>query len=59
MLSEICPSEKKTNTIWFYSYVEFMKENKGSKREREKQTRLPNYEEQTNGYQTGDRLEDG
>ena len=54
-------SQWKTN-IWFHSYVEFKKQDKlakGEKEERGKPRNRLNYREQTNGYQRGGGWEDG
>ena len=50
MLSEI--SQRKTNTIWFYSYVELKKQkSKGKKKERNKSRHwVLSSREHTNGY---------
>ena len=52
MLSKI--NQRKTNTIWFHSCVEFKKQNRwtqGEKRQTRKQAL--NYGEQTGGYRRG------
>lgn len=54
MLSEL--SQRKTNTGWSQSYVEFKKQNrwaKEKKRERETKTQALNHREQADGHQRG------
>ena len=49
-------SQRKTNTIWFHSYLQFKKQNKWAKdeeRERETKKRTLNFREQTGGCQSG------
>ena len=43
---------EKTNTIWFQSYLEFMKQNKWTKENKKRQTKkqILNCREQTDGY---------
>ena len=55
MLSEI--SQTKTNTVWYRLYVESKKYNKLVNIMRKKQTHR--YEEQTSGYQRGERSREG
>ena len=58
-LSEI--SQRETNPIGFHSYVEFKKQNKQERKDRDRQTKkqTPNYREHTDGHQQGGRWGDG
>lgn len=54
-------SERKTNTVWFHSYVEFKKQNNWTEREKKKQIMKQtfNYRGKTEGYWRGKGQEDG